>query len=166
MYKKSFLDEHNLKFFNGITTGEDIEFQKKTMTHAKNIIFSDECLYIYVHHQDMTSEHWKKNHTRYYAENTQAHLRTAKYIIKNSGGNLRLKNFAERVLLPETFVRILTTYSKQHDIKKFNNLLKKLAVKKILCSTLNFHTLIKKPELFFKALLVILAPGIYYKIRS
>ena len=165
LYKKDFLEKSGVKFFNGVTVGEDIEFQMKIMTHAKNIIVSDECLYFYIHHPAMTSTFWKRDSVQSYTLHTQAHLRTAKYILKNAN-NDTLKSFVKKILLPEAFIRIFTTLAMKNNFKNYKSLLKKSFVKKILCDALNFYTLFKKPEIFFKALLISIAPKIYYKSRS
>ena len=170
LYSKDFLDRINIKFLDGCPIGEDIEFQNKVMTHAKNVTISDENLYIYVHYDSQTTAKLKMSgiKSKEYMAGLLSTLRWSIYVMKQSRLQKihELKNYAEKILLPDAIIKFFTIYAKQHNQNKFNNLFKKRAVKKILCNALNLYTLFKKLEIFFKALLISIAPKIYYWTRS
>lgn len=168
LYRKSFLDRNNLRFHEGCTAGEDTEFQVKAFCMAGKVIFIDEYLYIYVHHENMGSV--RDNNTGMkkllrYEHNTFAQKRTAEYLIAHAGTE-ELKRLAEDILLPQSVLRMFSLYAMRKDRAGYDALLNDKALTDILSRTQNFHVMTGKSELFFKAFTVLHLPNLYYRLRS
>ena len=85
MFKRDFLFENELCFYDGCTAFEDIEFQLKTLCRAEKAAFDSRCLYIYMHNSEMGSvsnANTREKKLRRYQDSTEAHLRVAEYLIK------------------------------------------------------------------------------------
>ena len=165
LFKKSLLTQNNIRFCEGCTAFEDIEFQMKAFCHAKSVSYSKECLYIYVHSSDMGSVRDNDTYTkklRRYIDSSQAHFRTAEYLVNHSHST-RTKNIAENLLMPEAIIRKFTVCAMSDDKSGFDSLLKDKSMRKAMLSSLK--VLFLKPEIFFKALSVLLLPSLYFRIR-
>ena len=166
MFRKDFLIKYNIHFHDGCIAFEDIEFQMKVFCHAKNVAFSRECLYIYVNSPEMGSIRdndtlAKKLHR--YIHSSEAHLRTAEYLILHAPSE-RTKLLAENMLLPEAVIRKFTLCARADDRSGFDSLRKDKRVREVLMSSRKVF--FRKPELFMKALTIILLPSIYFALRS
>ncbi|MBQ9419477.1 MAG: hypothetical protein IJU31_03780, partial [Synergistaceae bacterium] len=64
----------------------------------------------------------------------------------------------------EVAIKRLTACAKFHDREQYDAILKEPGTKKILLRS--FKTIFFKPEVFFKALGILIAPGIYYRLRQ
>ena len=76
LFRKSFLLETGLRFQEGCTNGEDVEFQLKALCRARQAAFTPDCLYIYVQHAGMGSvrdNDSKEKQLRRYRDNTGAY---------------------------------------------------------------------------------------------
>ena len=168
LYRKKFIDEYGLCFHEGCSSGEDTEFQAEAFCRAERVIFIDECLYIYIHHENMGSV--RDNDTSMkkairYEHNTYAQKRTAEYIIEHAKSE-ELRETAGKILLPQSVIRMFTLYAVKHDRAGYDELLHDVNLMNVLKGTQNINVLMKKPELFFKALAIIHAPNIYYRFRG
>ena len=165
LFRKEFLDEKNIRFTEGCTAFEDIEFQMKAFCHAVRVSFSRKCLYVYVHSPTMGSV--RDNDTpakrlSRYADSSQAQLRTAEYLLKNAP-SVRTKFLAENMLMPQAVIRAFTVCAKSGDKDRFYTLLRDRDTRKILLSSR--RVFFRKPEIFAKALAILCAPGLYFRMR-
>ncbi|MDY6400437.1 MAG: glycosyltransferase family 2 protein [Synergistales bacterium] len=165
MFRKKFLDEFNLYFSVGCTASEDIEFQMKTLCRAKKISFTSECLYIYVHGPEMGSV--RDNDTaekklRRYIDSTDAHYRTAEYLSVHAPSE-KIKFLAENMIMPEAVIRRFTIAAMKNDKGAYKSLCRDKILRGILFRTRKIF--FKKPEVFFKALMILFAPGLYFLMR-
>lgn len=162
MYSREFIAHHNLRFHEGCISGEDIEFVMKALCMAGKISFTPECLYIYIHHNSMGSETGDKI-TRY-ASNTGAIMRTAEYLAENSNSE-SVKRFAQNVLMPRGAIMNFTLQAMKGNREIYSSLLHDGNKIEILRRAISLYTITKKPEVFFKAFMILHMPGIYYRIR-
>ncbi|HDP78101.1 MAG TPA: glycosyltransferase family 2 protein [Mesotoga infera] len=56
LYKKSFLEEHTLKYQTGATNGEDVEFTMKALFCARRVVFLEKSLVQYIVRGDSASK--------------------------------------------------------------------------------------------------------------
>ena len=165
MFRKELLTEHNIRFHEGCTAFEDIEFQLKAFCHAQRAAYASSCLYVYVHSSEMGSVRDNDTHAkklRRYLDSSTAHLRAAEYLCTNAPSE-RTRYLAEHMLLPEAMIRKFTVCAKAGDKSGFDALLKDEDVRKILLSS--WRVFFRKPEIFMKALAVLLLPGLYFTMR-
>ncbi len=167
LYEADFIKKYNLRFFEGCVAGEDVEFTMKAMCRAKKVTFIKQCLYIYVHHSEMGSV--RDNNTTdkkllRYEHNTQAQSRTAEYISRYASSH-ELKKFADKILVPQSVIRLLTLHAKRKDKTSYTLLLHDKTTIDKLYEALTFYTFKTKPELFFKALAIKLVSGLYFRMR-
>jgi hypothetical protein len=166
LFRRAFLKSTALRFSQGCTAGGDVEFQIKAFSRAEKVAFSTDCLYIYRIHAGMgsvkdttTSEKKMKR----YSENTEAHFRLARYLDEHAASD-SVRNLARHFLLPQFYIRTLTTYARCGDSKNFNELLETKEVRSVLRSS--YKTLAKcKPEVFLKAMCLLAFPKSYYSMR-
>ena len=166
LLKRALLTGTGLRFSDGCTAGEDVEFQIKAFCRAKKVAITPECLYNYVHHPGMgqvRDKDSKEKILRRYAHNTEAHFRTAEYLIRHAPSD-RVKSLGEALLLPEASVRRLTLYAKAGDRAAFDAFLSSAGTRRALRRSGRFF--FQKPELFLKAFALLHFPGLYYRARS
>ncbi len=166
VFKRDFLIKSGVRFSEGCTAGEDVEFQIKAFCCAKNVALTPECLYFYIHHPGMgqvRDKDSKDKVLRRYGHNTEAHFRTAEYLMQHAPSR-RLKSLAENLLLPEAVIRRLTLLARSGDKPGFDAVLNDGSTKKILRRSIRFFP--NKPEVFLKALCLLCFPGLYYRARS
>ncbi len=167
MYDAEFLRKYNLMFHEGCTAGGDVEFITKALCRAERVTFVMECLYIYMHHEDMGSvrdNDTKEKKLLRYEHNTQAQCSTAEYLCEHAASQ-ELKDFAGKVLLPHAIIRKFTVHSMSNDYEGYNAFLRDSRVMMILRGAVNIYTLRKKAEVFLKALMILYFPGFYYRMR-
>ncbi|MBQ7196642.1 MAG: glycosyltransferase family 2 protein [Synergistaceae bacterium] len=165
MFKKNFIIEKRLRFSEGCTACEDKEFQLEAFCRAKKISFTTECLYIYVHSQEMGSvrdANTAEKKLRRYVHATEALERAAEYLSHHAPSE-RVKLWAENYLMPEVIIRRFTIAARMSDYEKY----------KSLCRDKNLRAVLKRsrkiifsyPEIFFKAFAILYMPKLYYLIR-
>lgn len=166
LFRREFLTENGLCFYEGCGAGEDIEFLIKVLCRCSRPVFISECLYIYVQHHDMGSRreiHDKTKRLARYMEHTEAHFREAEYI-KRYTQSERLHLLADSMLIPQAYLRTLSSYAMNGDVKNFYREIHVNEVRKALrCS---YKSLRYKPEVFLRSLVALLAPSLYYKKYS
>ena len=168
MYSSDFLKRFGLKFHGGCSSGEDVEFQMMAFCMAGRVSFSDECPYIYMHHPEMGSV--RGNDTREkkilrYEHNTQAQTRTAEYLITHSDSQ-RVRELAGKILMPQNVIRRLNLAAMKNDRAEYASIRKSESAMKILRQAFCLYTLRKKSEVFMKAMMILIMPGIYYRMRA
>ena len=165
LYGKAFLKINALKFFEGCSSGEDVEFQIKALCFAERVAFTKECLYFYVQHENMGSI--RDNNTREkkitrYEHNTSAQIRTALFLEEHAKTQ-RVKFFNENILQPQNIIRLCNIAIMNNDRTGYNKIIRE---REILSKAEKFSVLLKKPEIFFKALMILHFPKIYYRMRD
>ena len=165
LFRKQFLLETGLRFQEGCTAGEDVEFQLKALCRVKQAAVTPSCLYTYMHHAGMGSirdNNSKEKHIRRYRDNTGAQIRTAQYLSEHAP-SARIKELADCFLLPQAYIRQFTLCAKTNDRTEFNALISDNAIRKKLSESRKF--LFRKPEVYGKAFALLHFPGIYYFLR-
>lgn len=168
MMNRKFIEDNGLKYFDGTCWAGDVEFQIKVFCCADKIAFSDKCLYIYMHHSEMGSlsgVNTNEKKIRRYEVNTGASERTAEFLLEHSNSE-RIKKFTENILMPQNIIRKFTLSAMKNDKNEYNSNFKNINDIKILRRALSFYTFRQKPEAFFKALMIMFIPSIYYRMRS
>jgi glycosyltransferase involved in cell wall biosynthesis len=165
LLRKKFLLEAGLRFHEGCTNGEDVEFQLKAFCRAGQAAFTPECLYIYVYHTGMGSvrdNDSKEKKIRRYRDNTGAQLRTAQYLSGHAPSS-RIKDFADNYLMPQAVIRRFTMYARTDDRAKFDALLSDRTMRKTLSASRKYF--FQRPEICLKAFALLYFPNIYYYLR-
>ena len=165
LFRKNFLLEAGLRFHEGCTNGEDVEFQLKALCRAGQAAFISDCLYIYVQHTGMGSvrdNDSKEKKIRRYRDNTGAQLRTAQYLSEHASTE-RAKDLADDFLMPQALIRNFTLCAKTGDRTAYDALLSEGTVRKALRSSSRFF--FQKPEVYLKAFALLHFPDIYYRLR-
>lgn len=163
IYRRSFLEISELKFFPGCCAGEDVEFAIKSLVRSCNTGFLEKNDYIYIVHgkkgiiEDYDSRLKK---IRRYSDNTMAHIRTTEYISKFTEDSY-LKFINDHMLLPQTVQREISMLAIKNDRLAFCGKIKDKSTRKILWSS--FKSIKIKTEVFLKSLLILLFPKSYYK---
>ncbi len=165
LLKKSFLLETGLRFHEGCTNGEDVEFQLKAFCRAGQAASTQDCLYIYVHHSGMGSvrdNDSKEKQIRRYRDNTDAQLRTAQYL-REYAPSVRIKDLADKYLMPQAMIRRFTLCAKANDRPGFDALLSDRAIRKTLSASKQYF--FQRPEIYLKAFALLCFPDIYFHLR-
>ncbi len=166
MYRKRFLDEADLSFSEGCSAGGDTEFAVKAFSVARHVVFGTECPYIYRHHERMGSvedRNTAEKAMRRYRDNTDAHFRAAEYIMNHSIYP-DVRDAAKYFLLPQAQIRMLTQYAKSGDRAAYDAMIRSPEIRASLAQTRKLLTL--KPEVFLKAMWLLLFPKSYYRMRA
>ena len=165
IFKRRFIEENALSFYEGCSAGEDVEFVTKAFSVARTISFTPDCLYIYRHHDGMGSracvDTFEKRITRY-EENTEAHVRTAEFAMQRAASQ-KVRDMAEKLLLPEAYIRRFTVCARKKERETFDQMLASREIRTILWGSRKYAQ--QKPEVFLKALWLLVAPGAYYALR-
>ena len=165
LFRKQFLQANALRFQEGCTAGEDVEFLLKVFCRARQVAFTPECLHIYVHHASMGSVHEnnsKEKHIRRYREHTDAEIRAAQYLSEHAP-SARIKDVADHFLIPQALIRQLTLCAKTNNRAEFDAILSDTATRKALSSSNKYF--FQKPEVYLKAFALLHFQDIYYRLR-
>ena len=162
IFKKSFVDKINLHFNEQCKLGEDTEFVLKALAAADKISFVRENLYIYVHHENMTSV--KYHHDKKIFESLAlSRFRSIRPVIRRINDKT-VRSYAVNFYIADSVIDKLTYRAKAKDYKNYASIFKHKKVRELLFSTIKF--LFKKPELFFKAFMLLYMPKLYYFSRK
>lgn len=165
LLRRIFLLETGLRFHEGCSAGEDVEFVLKVFCRARQVALVSDCLCIYNHHAGMGSIHEnasKDKQIRRYRDNTEAHFRTAQYLRKYAP-SARIKELADKFLMPQALIRRLTLCAKTNDRAQFDAILSDSAIRKTLRASKSFF--FQQPEIYLKALALLYFSDIYYRLR-
>lgn len=166
MFKKIFLLKNFIRFHDGCSAFEDIEFQLKTLCHAKKVSFVSDCLYIYNHDSEMGSirdNNTDEKKLRRYIHSSQAHERVAEYLSLHAPSE-RVKLLADNFLMPEAVIRKFTIEARKNDREAYRNLCQDKKLREILKRSRK--VLLKKPEIFLKSFAILLMPDLYFRLRK
>ena len=165
LFRKAFLLEKSLRFHEGCTNGEDVEYQLKALCRAGQVAFTPDCLYIYVQHAGMGSvrdNNSKEKQLRRYRDNTGAQLRTARYLSEHAPSE-KIKDLEDDFLLPQALIRRFTLCAMTGDRAEYDALLSDSATRKTLGASKSFF--LQKPEVYLKAFALLHFPDIYFRLR-
>ena len=165
LFRRQFLQENGLRFHEGCTAGEDVEFLLKVFCHVRQAAFTPECLHIYVHHAGMGSIHEnssKEKQIRRYRDHTAAEIRTARYVSGHAPSG-HIKDLADQYLLPQALIRRFTLCARTNDRAEYEALLNDSTTRKVLGASKKF--LFQKPEVYLKAFALLHLPNLYYRMR-
>ena len=165
---KSFMDKYNLHFTERCYFEEDTEFMLKALTVSSCTSFVKECLYIHTYYaeQQTQAQNLMRNGQRHYRQSSLALLRLRRYItnrINDSG----VRNFLVSYQITDSLLKEFTILTSIHDKENYERMLKTLRHKKtheLLLSSVK--VLFRKPELFFKSIMLLYFPKLYYYLRS
>lgn len=165
LLRRIFLLETGLRFHEGCSAGEDVEFILKVFCRARQVALVSDCLCIYNHHAGMGSIHennTKEKQIRRYRDNTEAHFRTAQYLSQYAP-SARIKEMADHFLMPQALIRRLTLCARMNDRAQFDAILSDSATRKTLRTSKRFFS--QQPEIYLKALALLYFSDIYYRLR-
>jgi len=166
IFKKNFISKINLRFNEQCKLGEDTEFVLKAIAAAEKISFVKENLYIYVHHSGMTSMKYRKNR-KIFESLALSRYRSIRPVIRRMNNDKTVRDYAVSFYIADSIVDKLTYCAKDQapgDWERIKKILKHKKVRSILFSTRKF--LFRKPELFFKSLMLLYVPNLYSKFRN
>ena len=157
-----------MRFHEGCRLGEDTEFVLKALSSASRVSFVDKNLYIYFHWPEQTYEKYKTPEKKFemFKHIMLSRFRAGRHVIRHSYNN-KIKTYVLNFFIPDAILTYIMTAIKIQDKENYNRLVKSLKHKKIrelLLSTSKF--IFRKPELFFKSLMLIYMPDFYYKLRN
>jgi hypothetical protein len=166
IFKKSFLDSTGIQFTAGCGCGEDVEFLTKAFALCGKIASTKLCPYLYAIHPDRptpVSGASDENPASRRADGAEALIRTAQYL-KDHSPSRKVRDIADSLLLPEGLVKRLNAAARQNDAAKFYRTLNAPETRRALMSSRKH--LARRPEVFAKAALMMIAPHIYFKRQS
>ena len=166
LFRRSMLKQYQLRYYEGCTAFQDVEFQLKAFCHAERVSYVTESLYVYVHSNEMGAVRENNTHEkdlRKYIDSTDAHYRAAEYISQHTKSE-RVKFIADNMLIPEAVIRRFTIYSKANDHKNFDLLVKDQATRNILKNSR--RVLFMQPEIYMKAFMILYMPELYFNLRK
>lgn len=165
LFRKQFLMETGLRFHEGCTAGEDIEFLLKVFCRVRQVAFISDCLHIYVHHARMGSlqqNKSKEKQIRRYQDHTEAEIRTAQYLIEHAPSET-IRILAAHYLMPEALIRRFTLCARTNARAEFDRMLSDSATRKAI--GMSKKIIFQKPEVYLKAFALLHFPDIYYCLR-
>ena len=168
IFNKNFLEKNKIRFPEDCYIAEDVEFMLKSAAFSSRISSIGDFLYTHVLHSSQQSQADIERRSNYknFEQEVLVMWRSARCIIKHTK-NKRVKNFALTFCIVRKLIQQLTRAAKAGDREYYSLKAKHLKHKKIreiFWGTGKF--IFKEPELFFKALTVIFAPGLYFKMRQ
>ena len=168
IYRKNFLDEHNLHFTDSCYFGEDTEFILKVLACAPSMSFIKREAFTYIHHaeQQSNANAFFRKGQNWYHQLRLTCLRTGRFIARRTH-NRKVRDYALNFYIPDSIIKQFTVYA-NHDDKdsysKFLKMLKHKKTKELLLSTVKF--LFSMPEVFIKSLMLLYTPKLYYYLRK
>ena len=169
IFRKSLILNNQIRFHDGCTAFEDIEFELKAFCHAEKVSFIRDCLYIYnLYNHGPEIGSVRENDTdekklRRYIHSSQAHERLAEYLSLHAPSK-RVKFMADNLLMPEAVIRKFTIEARRNDSAAYEKLCGDEKIREVLRRSKKI--LFKKPELFFKSLMLLYVPKLYYFLRK
>ena len=101
----------------------------------------------------------------HYEHTTAAQFSTAEYLSQNAQSKA-LRDMAGKILMPQNVIRRLNISAMKSDREGYDSIINDIEAREILREALSFFTLKHKPEVFLKALMITVMPGIYYRMRK
>ncbi len=168
IFRKSFLDRNKLRFPEDSYIAEDIEFILKAIILSSRILFVKDELYHHVIHPAQQTQADVKKRTNYknYNQEVLCMWRAGRCIMRHTNDR-ELKNYVLYRFIADKIIKRFTTAARAGDIEYYERLvttIKHKKIRKVISITGKF--IFREPELFFKSLMIIYAPNLYYKLRK
>ena len=163
LFRRDFLVREKLRFVRGCIYGEDTEFVLKAIAAASRVSSVSEMLYTYVYHCGQTTK--KHKESEMFRSLVGARLRACSFVAKHTSSR-KVRNFAVNYCVPDILVKSFTKAAQDGDEERYGRLVRSLKNRKmrgLLLSSAKY--VLKVPELFFKAALIIIAPSLYFSLR-
>ena len=168
IFAKHLLEKIRLHFFEKCRLGEDEEFLMKAVVSASKVSHVEDVLYTYVHHPQQSVRQYGRVDKKL---EMSRHVMLSRFrtgrCIRNNAQSKFLKTYAANFLPADNIVKMFTLCAQINDHKLYRKMLKTLRhkrVRKLMLSSARF--IITKPELFFKSLMLLYAPNLYYMLRK
>ena len=161
IFRRDFLRENNLLFFEGCIYGEDSEFVIKAIASASKISFVRDILYTYVHHKNQTilrRKEYSMMHSLWLAR-----FRMLRVVLRKAKDRCVI-HYVLSFCIPDMLVDKLTACAKLGYRNYYFRSLKHSKVRNLLSASV--RVIAQKPELFFKAIALLYAPKLYYLLRK
>lgn len=92
----------------------------------------------------------------WYLDGTRTNFRIARSMLEHAPSK-EVRDHVEHVMLPEAYIRNFTYAAKTRDRASFDKMLK---------DPETIGALFRRPEVFLKAMALLLFPGLFYRLRS
>ena len=171
LFSKTFLVKNGLRFTERCYFGEDTEFIMKALACCPRVSFISRQAYTYIHHNQERWTHWTaeqssiRNKQNLYLQLRLTTLRVGRYIARRTKSKL-VRRYALNFYIPDAIIKQFKVYAKAGDRKsydRFRRILKHRKTRELLLSTVKM--IFTMPEVFFKAVMVLYAPNLYYALR-
>ncbi len=168
IFKKDFLVKNHLRFPEDCYIFEDVEFILKAIAVSSSVSYVNSVLYTHVYNptQQTTADVKNRENYKNFSQKFFTLRRAGRCILKHTDNKV-IRNYILSYLFPEKFLKWCTLSACAGDYDFYRNKIKHFRHKKvreIMLSTFKF--IFREPELFFKSLMLLYAPNLYYKIRS
>ena len=165
MFKTNFLKTIGLEFTPNCIGDEDGEFLTKAFSRCKKIGFSTKCSYVYIMHNNNTTKILRSTRDEkicYYADRAATLCRKARYLTEHAESQ-KVRDIGNYIL-SEGLVKTLNAAAMHLDKAKFYQTLNMPETRQALFAGCRYF--FKKPELFIKAVFLLIAPSVYFWVRS
>ena len=164
LFSRELITRNGLHFHDGCRLGEDTEFVLKAIAVASRVSCVNEMLYTYIHHTEQTSVTQKGD--AMFRHIFLSRLRICRFLLRHTQSK-RVRNYALSFFLPDVTITQFTRCAAANDWEHYARLkrtLKHKTIRKILLSSSRFMFIV--PEIFFKAIMLLYAPDLYYLLRK
>ena len=164
IFRRELLTRNHLRFAEGCILGEDTEFALKALVCAPKVSFVNDELYTYVHHKGQSTD--RRKDPEMFRSMMLSRLRLGRAIVRRTK-SLKARRYILSMYLPDTIIKYFTVYAESRDKERYIRALRGLRHRKIrglLLSSVIF--IARMPELFFKAVMLLYMPGLYYFFRA
>lgn len=168
IFRRDFLARNGLKFTGRCYFGEDTEFLLKSLAVSSRISFIRTEAYTYIHYdaQQSKADSFIRHGEGLFRQYRLSSFRTARFIARHIT-NKYIVTYARNFCIPDAIVKEFTEYAHAGDSVRYEGLARTLRHRKtreLLMSSVRF--IFRVPELFFKSLMLLYVPGVYYRLRS
>ena len=164
LFKRELITKNGLHFYNDCKMAEDTEFLLKTLACAEKISCADEMLYTYITHS--AKLRYGRKNPEMLRHMMLSRLRAGRFLLRHMHSK-RVRQYFLSCYLPDAVIKRFTGCAAANDPElyaKLKRTLKHKTMRKILLSTARF--IFAVPEIFFKSLMLLYAPDIYYLLRK
>ena len=166
LFARKLITDNNLNFYEDCILGEDNEFVLKAIACASRVSYAAEILYTYVIYLHNGGQGYSAKMRVVMMHHLMlSRMRASKFLRKRTHSST-VRKYILSFYLPDVIVKHFTVCAAADDREQYLRLarnLKHKALRKILLSTARF--IFSKPELFFKSLMLLYAPSLYYLLR-
>lgn len=156
LYGRTFLQSTYIRFPRGCRFAEDREFIVKALFHAKTAAVVPEALVTYVQHENQSTSRLG-NHPSKYAHEVGVYLRLRKYLAEH-GAESGLLHRIDSFELPGAVIKMATSAVRSGKEELFWRIVRSGKLRALALKGLGAWS--GKPEIAFKTLLFVFAPGL------